>query len=51
MTIKKAIDMRSYDHDRRTDDIYIAAADGEEIMPPPQDNLGRTRKLNLPHIA
>ena len=51
MIIRKAIDMRSYDHDRRIDDIYIDAADGEEIKPPPQDNLGRSRKLNLPHIA
>ena len=31
MNIKKALDMRSYHSDKRLDDIYIDAADGEEI--------------------
>ena len=46
MTIKKAINMRSYKSDPREDDIYINADEGEEVPPPPNDNIGRTRKIN-----
>lgn len=51
MTIKKAINMRSYKSDPREDDIYINAEEGEEMHPPPDDNIGRTRKVNAPDVV
>mmetsp|Transcript_24476 Transcript_24476/g.30495 ORF Transcript_24476/g.30495 Transcript_24476/m.30495 type:complete len:208 (+) Transcript_24476:41-664(+) len=51
MTIKKAINMRSYKSDPREDDIYIDAEEGEEMLPPPDDNCGKKRKLNVPEIV
>ena len=49
--MNKAIDMKAYKSDPKTDDIYIDAADGEEYLPPECDNIGRSRKLNDPAIV
>ena len=34
----------------RKDDMYIKAEDGEEMLPPPQDNISCARKVNNPDI-
>ena len=49
--MNKAIDMKAYKSDPRTDDIYMDAADGEEYQPPQCDNIGRSRKLNDPSVV
>ena len=49
-TIKNAIDMKEFTSDPRIDDRFICAEDGEEIRPPPQDNIGRDQKLNAARV-
>lgn len=39
-TMRKAIGMKEFTRDERSDDIYICAEDGEEFLPPPDDNIG-----------
>lgn len=40
-TIKNAIEMKEICPDSRIDDIFIDAADGIEIPPPPKDSISR----------
>ena len=47
----KAVGMKEFLPDRRQDDDFIHAEDGEEQSPPPLDNLGAKRKLNDPEIV
>lgn len=49
-TIKNAIEMKEIRPDSRKDDIFIDAADGEEIPPPPVDSIGRERQLNSSRV-
>ena len=48
--MKKAIEMRSQQSDQRLDDIYIDPDSSIETGPPPRDNLGISRKINVPDI-
>lgn len=51
LTMNKALSMQTYHSDHRLDDIYIDAKDGDEMPPPPEDNLGRKRKVNIPALV
>ncbi len=50
-TMKAAINFKDFTHDKRKDDIYIKAEDGEEYLPPPSDNIATARKLNEPDVV
>ena len=47
---ERIIDIKEIPHDKKVDDIYINAADGEEYRPPPKDAWGRERRTNNPAI-
>ncbi len=49
-TIKSSINFKDFTHDMRKDDMYIKAEDGEEMPPPPQDNISTSRKVNNPDV-
>ena len=42
----KTIDMKELVRDKRLDDCHLAASDADEFLPPPEDNIGRTSKVN-----
>ena len=50
-TMKAAINFKDFTHDLRKDDMYIKAEDGEEVPPPPSDNISSQRKINEPAIV
>ena len=49
--VNKAITMKEIQSDPKIDDVYICSADGDEVLPPECDNIGKIRKLNAPEVV